>query len=279
MALLLGRKYRLTFGKPGARGRVVSGLDLSFDVEKTTEYKPNTATITVYNLSRENRSALEESDVQITLEAGYEGQFGIIFVGNDLLVQTRKLGVDYETTIKSRDGGVQISDTAINLEIPAGELLEDTIRAGVKVWDKGMGREVELKKLPKKKAKKAKSISKPVAEMLNLLLEPEGFEWSIQDGEFRVVEKTKGSEETVYVLGSNSGLIGSPEKTKFKLPGEKTDIDGISFTCLLNPQVTPLRRVKLEGLNVKGLYKITRVRYVGDIRGSDWYCRAEGIPL
>lgn len=279
MTQLLGRKYRLTFGKPGAKGKAVTGLDVNFTVEKTTEFKPNTATITVYNLSKENRAALEESDIQITLEAGYEGQFGIIFLGNDLIVQTRKIGVDYETTIRSRDGGKEISDTPINLEIPGGEFLEDSVREVVKVWDKTLGREVELKKLPKKKAKKSKAISKPVAEVLNLLLEPEGFEWSIQDGEFRVVEKTKGSDETVFVLGPTSGLIGSPERTKFRLPGDKTDTEGISFTCLLNPQVTPLRRVKLEGLSVKGIYKITRVRYVGDLKGNDWYCHAEGIPL
>ena len=279
MAPLLGRKYRLTFGRPGTQGRVVTGLNVSFDIEKTTSSKANSATITVYNLNAESRAALEDPESVITLEAGYESQFGIVFTGNDLIVQTRKVGVDNETTIKSKDGGKQIAETHVNLDVPAGEGLEETVNKIVRHYKDVTGRPVELKKLPRKKAARAKALSKSAAKLLDELLAPEGYEWSIQDGEFRVTKITEGSEETVYILSPQSGLIGSPEKTRFRLPNMDKDSDGISFTCLLNPHITPLRRVQLASENIRGIYKITSVKYRGDFSGSDWYCEAEGIPV
>lgn len=276
---LLGRKYRLIFGKPGAQGKTITGLDITFDVEKTTEAKPNTATVTVYNLSQESRAALEEPGTLITLEAGYEGQMGIIFVGNDLIVQTVKQGVDFVTTIKSKDGGEQVAETSVELDVAEGEEIEATVRKIVSKFDQITGRTSEFSQLPKKKSPRSYSLMKPAKEALTELLAPEEFQWSIQNGEFRVVHKDKASTETIFILGPRSGLIGSPEKTRFKLLGEEKDTEGISFTCLLNPEVTPLRRVQLNAASIKGMYKVTKVVYRGDYRGSDWYCVAEGVPL
>lgn len=279
MPQLLGRKYRLIFGKPGKQGRVVTGLDVSFECEKTTEAKPNTGNITIYNLSRENRALIEEPETMVTLEAGYEDSMGIIFVGNDLLVQTIKKGVDFETIIRSKDGGKQVAETHVNIDIPEGETMEQSVRKIVKKFNDVTGRNVELAQLPKKKAAKSRLVSKSAKEALTEILEPEGYQWSIQNGEFRVVPLEQGSTETVYVLSSSSGLIGSPEKTRFRLPGKDKDTDGITFTCLMNSEITPLRRVKLESLNIRGIYKVMKVVYRGDYKGTDWYCQVEGIPL
>ena len=279
MTQLLGRKYKLTFGKPGREAKVVTGLDISFDIERTTEAKPNTGTINVFNLSRENRAALEDSEAQVILEAGYEGQMGIIFTGNDLIVQTIKRGVDYETVIRARDGGKELTETQVTIDVPEGEAFDDTVKNVLKQYTKITGRKVDLSKLPKTAAARNKIISKQAAVVLSELLDPEGYEWSIQNGEFRVVPVTQGSDETVYILGPSSGLISSPEKTRLRLPHAQEDTDGISFTCLMNSQVTPLRRVQLAASSIKGIYKVTRVTYRGDLKGQDWYCNAEGVPL
>lgn len=77
------------------------------------------------------------------------------------------------------------------------------------------------------------------------------------------------------------GLIGTPEQTDY----------GVSAKCLLNPCLKLNARVRIDSeyivpqeakkgtelsaLPTDGVYRISRINYVGDTRGQAWYCELE----
>lgn len=87
MNLLFNRVAAVTFGLKDVAGppregqtRVdynftrISGLRIAFEIEKNSESPPNTAKISIYNLSNHNWGILQSGEQQVVfVEAGYEG--------------------------------------------------------------------------------------------------------------------------------------------------------------------------------------------------------------
>jgi hypothetical protein len=108
------------------------------------------------------------------------------------------------------------------------------------------------------------------SDVLDKYLTSAGFTWSIRDGQLQILAKDATTFESVVVLNSASGLIGSPEKGK----------EGyITFTSLLDGRLNPGSRVIINSLQVNGVYRIESVNHVGDTWGSDWYSECEAKPL
>jgi hypothetical protein len=97
-----------------------------------------------------------------------------------------------------------------------------------------------------------------------------GYQWSIQDGVLQVLAPSETTLETVYVLNSSSGMIGSPEK------GEDGTIKGVS---LLQGDIRPGRRIQFDSKMVKGTFKTERVIHTGDTWGQNWYTELEAKPI
>ncbi|MEI6806470.1 MAG: hypothetical protein WCK49_08200 [Myxococcaceae bacterium] len=61
----------------------ISGLDISFFVEKTLTQEANTAEIKIYNLNAVNRKTLrDQQHIPVLLKAGYENSVGLLFKGD-----------------------------------------------------------------------------------------------------------------------------------------------------------------------------------------------------
>lgn len=90
-------------------------------------------------------------------------------------------------------------------------------------------------------------------------------------------------KDSVLKLTPNSGFIGQPQQTEL----------GIKAKCLLLPQIKVERCVQVDNqwvqerqitlgslqtkLDPQGIYKIAKVTYTGDNRGSDWYAEFEAM--
>ena len=99
-----------------------------------------------------------------------------------------------------------------------------------------------------------------------------GLQLSIQDEQILLLEPGEFLQGRTVVLRPpqlntpGTGLIGSPE------PGE----DGfINARALIQPGLVPGRRVDLQAENIRGLFRIERVVYIGDTWGPDWYADIE----
>ena len=68
-------------------GSDLDGLDLSelrikFSVKRSDTMTPNVADIRVYNLEEKTALRIRKEFTKVVLQAGYEGNYGVIFQGN-----------------------------------------------------------------------------------------------------------------------------------------------------------------------------------------------------
>ena len=114
MTELFRRTARLQIGETLIEhGRDARGVDFDFNITRTITKHPNTADINVYNLSPDNRSALQEpiqdgdqQNIPVILHAGYvDSRPTLIFSGDLREARSKREGTNIVTNISSGDGG------------------------------------------------------------------------------------------------------------------------------------------------------------------------------
>ena len=108
------------------------------------------------------------------------------------------------------------------------------------------------------------------SEQLDRILKSVGLEWSVQDGEIQAMPLGTTPQQKVTTVSPYSGLEGTPER-------EGKGV--VSFRSRILPDLMPGFLVELKSATVNGLYKISKVRFVGDTHGEDWSAEVEGREL
>lgn len=80
-----------------------SKLEIHFEVNFDDDPKPNSSTVSIYNLSKDSIDRIHKGDL-CTVQAGYQGDYGVIGSGRILTVLTKRDGVDKITTITFLEG-------------------------------------------------------------------------------------------------------------------------------------------------------------------------------
>lgn len=293
------REIRLTVGEPGpdallihsqravVDGRSIrQGLDVRFDVERDLKREPNTAKIEVFNLNPAHRKQLGEAkNAVVILEAGYEGGIGQIFKGKIRPGRafSQLDGPDWITVLEAGDGEKATRSNRVSESFPAGTSVRTVLECVVASLS-----DLQLGNASRKLLQEATSflvessnlgsefvegttVSGNAATELTRLLDSVGLEWSVQGEEIQILRKGQALTSTVIKIGSGTGLIGSPE----------VGSDGVvNFTSLLNPDISPGRRVQLDSRTVDGgVFRVLRVKNTGDIAGPDWFAQCEAKRL
>jgi hypothetical protein len=268
----------------------VDGLRIAFKVEKTGEVEPNKGEIQVYNLSKDTRSRFisqadfvgPQRNTPVILQAGYGDDIEQIFNGDILPsgITTKRAGPDWITTFRLGDGATGYQTDRVQLSLAKGAKFKDALLG---ILDTMTG---DVKNVVNKvRSGEIKDVSGLLTEFsngvvlsgrsmdeFNKLVGSTGYQCSWQDGKLEVVAKGKFIDETVPSLGSDSGLIGSPE------PGK----EGLTkFRCFLRPKIKVYRRVQVISAAQPqgGYYLIAKVAHLGDTGGGDWFTDCEGRPL
>ena len=122
-----------------------AALTVRFDVQKSTEREPNTATVKICNLSRDRRRALESADEPtIELRAGYVGIEDLIFAGDARDIWSERDGADVWTTIEAEDGGRAYRSAVYEQRYPAGTSAATVIRDLAGQLGVGLGNAAQL---------------------------------------------------------------------------------------------------------------------------------------
>lgn len=250
-------------------------LRVTFRVDKSTSEEPNTAMVTVYNLSGNSRKLIQKRQ-PLVIEAGYTGTKQQIFSGDITFVHHQKEGANWVTYVETGDGADAIAaariQKAFGANTPVYKFLLEVCRA------LGVGTGNSIQKLnPATTFRKGLKVFKggvvasgKVNVILNRAMSSVGLQWSIQDGQLQILEPNEAALEEIVVLTQLTGLVGSPEV------GE----DGkIIVTSLLQGGIAPGRRLTVTAREVKGMFKIERVAHFGDTHSKDWYTQAEAKPL
>lgn len=278
------RRCNLIVSGVSGDGLDLSGLRIKFKVKKSDAQTPNTAEIRVYNLADSTAKQIREEFSNITLQAGYESNFGVIFAGNIKQVRFGREGnTDKYIDIAAGDGDDAYNYAVVNTTLAAGATQDAQIQAAAgALAQRGVGQGF-LAETGSQGLARGKVMYGMARDYLRQSAEASQTTWSVQDGKLQVVKLTEVLPNQAVLLNSKTGLVGVPELTN----------EGVKARCLLNPLLKIGTRVKIDEADVAeaklpstgqsapanagasiaqdGVYRLLVVEHGGDTFGNDWY--------
>lgn len=281
------RKVRATLS--GSAGTLVVNpggiqkheIKIQFDVSKGIESSQNTAEISIWNLTEGHRNAVGKELDDITLEAGYmppdgSSNVGIIFKGQMRDVEHRREGPDIITTLSCGDGDRAFRRATISKTFPKGTAVEDVVEELYKQMEKEGVSRGEWKfpdDIQEKKFKRPYSMCGSCVRELDTLGRGKGFYWSSQNGVMEIVP-ANGYVGGIVLISPETGMIDTPTLTD----------NGVKVSALLNPEIRPNRRVRIESETLEmnaegGEYRVSQCAFVGDNREGDFTVIVHGEAI
>lgn len=283
------RKASLIVGLAEGEALDLSALRFRFDIRRGDLQTPNSADIRVYNLAPQTSQRVEQEFTRVVIQAGYEGNYGVIFDGTIKQVRRgRQTPTDTYLDITAADGDAAYNFSTMALSLPAGSVPNDRVQF---IIDSMVGNGVEKGYIPDLQAQplpRGRVFYGMSRDELRTLAQNMNCTWSIQDGKVEVVGLNAYKPGEVPVLSYATGVVGLPEQTP----------NGIKVRTLLNPNVRIGSLVKLDNeaiqrmryglgvseqpgvamaletgakINRDGLYYVMVADHMGDTRGNDWY--------
>lgn len=278
------RQVKLTIGDD-AEELDLSALRIRFQVRQGDVQTPNWAEITVTNPAPNTVSKAKKEYTKVTLQAGYEGNFGTIFKGEIRQIRYgRENPTDTYLTILGTDGGQAHNYAVVNKTLAAGSTFRQQVDAALEPM-KALGVTVGyIADLGSATMPRATVLFGMARDILRSIAQATNTSWSIQNGEFQMIKNGQYRPGDAIVVNSRTGMIGLPIQT----------LDGIEVRTLLNPQIQPGRRIKIDQSSVQqaalspayaaevqnamipstaddGLYRVLVVDHSGDTRGNPYY--------
>lgn len=262
----------------------LSALRIKFRVKKLGISTPNMGDFIIYNISPDTVKLIQSEFTHVLFQAGYEGNYGLVFVGNvKQVISGRESATDTFVNLNCGDGDKAYNFAVINQTIRAGGTPQAQLNAGLTAMA-GMGVSAGYTgKLPAIQLPRGKVMYANAREHIRRLADTYGFSWSVQDGNLVFLSEGTYLPNEPFVLTSKTGMIGTPSQTT----------EGIEAKCLLNPNIKVHGRVKLDNASIAkmkidfwtpgslanqpspisndGMYYALVVEHSGDTRDQDWY--------
>lgn len=274
------RQYLLEVDNKSGKGLQISGLQIEFSVQKSSDSKknPSRATVKIYNLSTQNQSYFEKPFVEVVLSVGYIGVgMNVLFAGQATIVGTSKQGADTITEVELDTLYSNLNHKRISRTTPAGVTVKSVIETTIGSME-GVTNIVFSGDNTAKSFIDGYPLTGSPREILNALSEAFDLEWNIDNGTLYVMDV--GSSYTAdktkaYVLSESSGLIERPyydnvESRRSKKDAASAKRKGVKLKILLNPMIIPGSMVKIEYAEFTGFYKVERIRHDGSFFGDNW---------
>jgi hypothetical protein len=283
-ALLYARKVRVIVDT-----QLIENLRVQFKVKRTLKKEPNTAEISISNLNENNRALFQQQHQKVILEAGYQNSIARIFSGNSRYIDQVRDGADWITKIQCGDGEINYQYRRASQSFAPGTRVADVVQnivTALGLTATGMDKVQEISE----QFLQGYSAFGLASRELDKLLKNRGFEWSIQDGQLQILPVGAVTPDSIVVISSSSGMIGSPEHgnperdipispDQFVVEGQKKRGPPIlKIRCLLQPGLNPGRRVQVIAQGINGIFRIQQVVYSGDTHGGDWLAELECLP-
>lgn len=280
---LFDRKISLTFAQKeftnfGSASGAEPGLRINFRVTRTSPLVSDTAEISIYNLNKDSRAL--QGDVAlppVILAAGYADNIEVLFRGKARLVASARTGPDWITKLECGDGENERATARVQLAVKKGTSVADLFE---QLTDNiGIAAKGALRKLRESspvfgegsdETQSDSIFSGGSFDAIDKVIQSIGWEITVQNEEFIVAPKGQTTDDAPIALSPESGLIGSPE---VGLLGR------IKAVSLLQPQIRPMRRVRLLSQQLDGEYRVEKCEYVGDTHDKVWYTNFEATPL
>jgi hypothetical protein len=288
-----GRQFSLIVANSAGKGLELGQFRVVFRVQRGDLQTPNTADIRVYNLSTATANQVAATEfTQLSLQAGYPGNFGLIFQGN--IVQARigrESATDSYVDFTAADGDEAYNYATIVASLSAGpnaagRALAQFLQSMKDVATNPIGQGYTAGLSPDGSIR-GRVYFGPTRRELRKFAKNNDCIWSIQDGKLTLIPQTSYIAGDIAVISPQTGLIGTPEQTQ----------NGLSVTTLLNPSLKIGQAIQLKNtainqyrydqsftsskindllqlsgtkLNSQGLYYVMVANHSGDTYGNEW---------
>lgn len=247
--------------------RIEQKPTINATIKKTNKKEPNTANISIDNLSENIRNRISSKEFNLVkLDVGWYGEeLRTIFVGSiDKHDHIREAESATTTTVlECGDGSIQYSESYSKKTLQKGmtdnQIVQEIIKDMPEITKGAM-------EFPKDRVlPRGKTLMGSSRDELTRIADRNGCDWSIQDGQLVFVPKNKVLPDSYgYLLSQDSGMVGSPQKQ-----GD----GGLSVRTFLNTSiyVNNLVRVKSMINDYNGDYKVTDIEFKLSTVGQDWH--------
>lgn len=263
---------------------------MDFSAELDRDSKPNSGSLTIYNLAKSTREIFTSDYRSIEIYAGYGASDPpMVFVGSITSLMHEKVGVDWISTFQILDGGKEYFDIMYNKAFSKGTPIQTVLidvanTLGLAYENSTTVTDVLL--AGKTYSGKAKDVMTKICKEYNL-------DWSIQRGVLEINDKLgypMSVLASLVMLGPDTGMVESPS---IKEDGS------IVVKSLMNPDIRPSRLVKLMPVNPstfvgltqtknkktkafdivsEGIFISDKVKYSLSNYGNEYYVEAECKP-
>src|SRR5699024_8044047 len=216
-------------------GLELGELRITFRTTKGDIETPNSADITVYNLSEQTASKICREFTRVIRQAGYQDNCAVIFAGTIRQVpRWRENATDICTATPAADGALAYNYAVVNTSLASGSTAADHVRTCQAAFSgkgtvAGYTPDISGPALPRGKVMygMARKYMRDTTKQTDTT-------WSIQDGKMQIIPVKGYLPGEAVVLTAETGLVGTPEQTD----------QGIKIRCLLNPRLRIGGRIK-----------------------------------
>lgn len=282
-----GRVCTLLVGDKNQKALDLSELRIKFAVKRSAGMTPNTADIRVYNVEEQTAIKIRAEFKTVILQAGYQGNFGVIFQGNiKQVIIGRESGTDTFIDIIAGDGDRAYNYAVVNETLAKGSSQSDQINSAIKAMSKLNVTKGFVSETPTQTLARGKVLYGQAKNILKNCANSSNADWSIQNEQVNFLHTRAFLPNEAVVLTSTTGLIGTPQQTN----------EGVNCKCLINPLIKIGARIKIDNKSIErlkinlsitdpkqiansipapltadGVYYVLVVEHAGDTRGNDWY--------
>lgn len=269
---LFGRAVRVIID-----GLLIEDLRVQLKVKKTSKKEPNECHLTIWNLSPESRKALSSKGAKVIVEAGYVGSIARIFSGNARSVDHLHDGPNWLTKVQCGDGETAYRYALVTESFKPGTAVADVFAKAAQATGLDVTDAVNTVRVRvSDQFTQGYTAHGRAALEVDRLLKGRGLEHSIQNGKLQVLPTGTATREQAVLLSPDTGLIGSPEHGTAE---RKTKAQALKAKSLLQPDLAPGRKCRIESEAITGDFRIETVEHKGDTAGGEWYSEIECFPL
>ncbi|HDS1058186.1 baseplate hub protein [Pseudomonas putida] len=303
---IFSRRYRLKLGRkagsliyemnpsnrtPAADNLPVGdGLRITFQIIHFAGNALSVAEIAIYNVS--DRSARQmlgdgvESKYEfISLEAGYESNFGSVFIGQITNVQRfmedggSTSGIRFFCQSQAKDRDQRIINLTLAPETDPVQIIEECAsHFGAEIQFFG-----DFSGLKRRSG--GTVLQGALVSRMNELAAAYEFDWMVENNAMKIIKKGFAMPVKA-VISATTGMIGSPVVTDSE----------VGIRCALNPKLKLGDTIKLESMAPRfefsdvffykvertigeGFYKIYSLAFIGDSHGDPWESQVSCLRL
>lgn len=263
----------------------LSQLRIKFSVKRSNAQTPNAADIRVYNLEAQTALAIQKEFTRVVLQAGYQGNYGVIFQGSiKQVIIGRESATDTFIEIIASDGDLAYNFAIVNSTIAAGATQQQQVNACAQAMSPlGVTAGGNTIVNSPSQLPRGKVMFGNARNYLRAAAQTTQGSWSIQNEKIVFVPKNSYLPGVAIVLNSQTGLIGTPQQT----------LQGVNCKALLNPNFQIATKIQLNNDSIQrlainlaipgtaaaipapltsdGIYFVLVAEHIGDNRGIEWY--------